>query len=43
MNLYDKTLGLDVEPIGDLKYSNPNIVKDPSEFGQLKINNYKNQ
>ena len=43
MNLYDKTLGLEIDPIGDINYENPNIVKEPSEFGKLKINNYKNQ
>lgn len=43
MNLYDKTLGLEIDPVGDINYRNPNIIKETTEFGKLKINNYNSQ
>lgn len=40
MALYDKTLGLEIDPLDNISYENPNIVKTSTKFGELESKNY---
>lgn len=40
MALYDKTLGLEIDPLDGMTYRNPNIVKTATKFGELESRNY---
>ena len=40
MALYDKTLGLEIDPLDNMSYENPNIIKTSTKFGELESKNY---